>query len=75
MMIEIPHTEPLEGAEDAPPRYASFILRCRVGSGGQVYGRLFDVRSGTSCPIGDLDDLPGILRRLIRDAFVGQEEP
>ncbi len=54
-------------ARDTGPRYVSFILRCHVNTEGSVRVRLLDVRSGVSCPVGDLDELPGIVRRLMSD--------
>jgi hypothetical protein len=51
--------------ESAPPHYTSFILRCHVDTDGRVRARLVDVRSGISCPIGDLEEVPGIVRGLL----------
>jgi hypothetical protein len=36
-----------------------------VDTDGRVRARLVDVRSGISCPIGDLEEVPGIVRGLL----------
>jgi hypothetical protein len=59
------HTEPHAHTDEGQPRYTSFILRCRVDADGQVRVRLVDVRSGISCPIGDLDEVPATVRDLL----------
>lgn len=60
-----------EDMECAPPRYTSFILRCRVDADGQVRARLVDVRSGIICPVGDLEEVPEIVRGLLRPVAPG----
>lgn len=48
-------------------RYASFVLRCWVGAGGQIRARLIDTQSGIDQPVADLAELPeqvwGLLTR------------
>ena len=66
-------TEPVEIAEPPPPHYASFILRCWTGGGGQMRVRLIDVRSGADCSLDDITELPAVVRRMARDTSA--EEP
>lgn len=54
--------------------HTSFILRCQTGAGGRLHARLLDVRSGVSCPIDDLDELPGIVRDLLSQASLATED-
>jgi hypothetical protein len=68
-------TEPHNQIEDAQPRHASFILRCQTSAGGRLRARLVDVRSGVSCSIGDLDELPDIVRGLLSQASPAEDEP
>lgn len=58
-------TDNHDQVDGAHPHYASFILRCQASTGGRVRARLVDVRSGISCPVHDLDELPDIVRRLL----------
>ena len=64
-MSDTASVDAFEGKEPAPPRYVSFILRCQARSGGRVRARLLEVRSGFSCSVDDLDELPSIVRRQI----------
>ena len=45
--------------------YASFILRCWTGPGGQIRVRLIDVQTGVSRPVADLAGLPEQVRDLM----------
>ena len=51
--------------KDDESRYAAFVLRCSVDEQGQIRGRVLDAGSGVSHPFSDLDDLPGLIRRLV----------
>jgi len=51
--------------------YASFILRCWTGPGGQIRVRLIDVQSGVSRPVAGVDDLPEQVRRLMAKSLPG----
>lgn len=59
--------------EIGSPDYASFILRCWANKGQPVRVRLVDVNSGVSHPVADLNTLPDLLRRLIREQRLDKE--
>ena len=61
-----PHP-PIRPEEPDLPRYASFVLRCWTGADGHVRARLIDANSGVGHPIGDLDELPQLMRRLLEE--------
>ena len=52
--------------KDDESRYAAFVLRCSIDAQGKVRGRVFDAGSGVSHPFADVDELPGLIRRLVR---------
>lgn len=64
-MKDTPPTDDVGELEGAPPRYASFILRCQTRTDGGIRTRLLDVRSGFTCSVDDLDQLPNIVRELL----------
>ena len=51
--------------------YASFILRCWTGPGGQIRVRLIDVQSGVSRAVAGVDDLPEQVRDLMTRSLPG----
>jgi hypothetical protein len=56
------------GPEEANhPHHSSYILRCWTGGDGSVRGRLIDAHSGVAHPVGELDELPQLLRRLMEE--------
>jgi hypothetical protein len=52
-------------AEEKPPRYTSFILRCWVDGQGEIRCRLVEVGSGISHPLRDLVALPALVKHLV----------
>lgn len=52
-------------AEEKPPQYASFILRCWLDGQGEIRCRLVEVGSGISHPLHDLAALPGLVKHLL----------
>ena len=61
-----PHP-PIRPEEPDLPRYASFVLRCWTGADGHVRARLIDANSGVGHPIGELGELPQLVRRLLEE--------
>ena len=57
--------EPANLEPPTSPHHASYILRCWTGDLGQIRARLIDVHSGTTWPVADLVDLPGLVQRLM----------
>lgn len=53
----------------APPHYVSFVLRCWVVGKGQVHVRLIEVPSGVKHAVSDLDKLPAMIRRLVKESL------
>ena len=58
---------PIRHEEPNLPHYASFVLRCWTGEDGHVRARLIDAHSGVGHPIGELGDLPQLVRRLLEE--------
>ncbi len=52
--------------EPETTRYASFIVRCWQDSEARLRVRLIDVNSDVSYPVSHLNELPAVLRRLLR---------
>jgi|GEM_PF-5122714 len=73
-MKSAPFGDPSADVEGVP-RYVSFVLRCQLGAGGQVRSRLFDVRSGRGWIVNNLDELPALVQRLIREVAGAGELP
>ncbi len=67
-MEHTPTSDALQQGEAVPPRYVSFIVRCQARIGGGVRARLLEVRSGFTCSVDDLDQLPDIVRRRLAQA-------
>ncbi len=64
-MKDTPSVNDVGEAEGALPRYVSFILRCQPRADGGVRTRLLDVRSGFTCSLDDLDELPDLVRQQV----------
>jgi hypothetical protein len=64
--LDLP-TTPAVSEGDARPHHSSYILRCWTGADGSVRGRLIDAHSGVAHPVGGLDELPQLLRRLLEE--------
>jgi hypothetical protein len=64
-MKKLPHI-PSDDAHTTAPHYASFILRCWQDA-ERVRARLIDVSSGATYPVTDLDVLPEMVARLLRN--------
>ena len=58
---------PHQPKEPDLPRFASFVLRCWTGADGHIRARLIDANSGVGHPIGELEELPQLVRRLLEE--------
>jgi len=63
---------PEDGAADSPC-HASFILRCWIGQGQHVRIRLIDVSTGIIHTVGNPEQVPALLRRLIANMSMPKE--
>jgi hypothetical protein len=64
-MKETDQLQPHPAGTPGVPQYASFILRCWTGEGGQIHVRLIDVNTGVGQAVADVADLPQHVRRLM----------
>lgn len=51
--------------ESQPPQ-VSLVLRCWVKENGEIYARLVDVHRQVPVQVSDINQLPGIIRRLLK---------
>jgi hypothetical protein len=66
---------PAENQQTEAVHHASFVLRCWIGSDGQIRARLIDVQSGISHPLASLADLPYQVQRLMAPAIDSSPPP